>query len=123
MTDLAHPLLAYDGSPKSREALYIATYVAGQWSAPLVVVTVIEEGVSVENLGLARIYLEEHGVEAEYELVDGPVPDAILSTAAKYERDFIIMGGYGGSALKDVVLGTAVDAILNQVKIPMIICR
>ena len=123
MTDLAHPLLAYDGSPKSREALYIATYVAGQWSAPLVVVTVIEEGVSVENLGLARIYLEEHGVEAEYELVDGPVPDAILSTAAKYERDFIIMGGYGGSALKDVVLGTAVDAILNQVEIPMIICR
>ncbi len=123
MTDLAYPLLAYDGSPKSREALYIATYMAGQWSIPLVVVTVIEQGVSVDNLETARRYLEEHGVEAEFELVDGPVPDAILSSAARNERDFIIMGGYGGGALKDVVLGTAVDAILNQVKIPMVICR
>ena len=122
-TDLAYPLLAYDGNPKSKEALYVATYLSGQWSAPLIVVTVVEEGVTADNLGAARAYLEEHGVSAEYELAYGPVPDAILSTAARHDRDFIIMGGYGGNALKDVVLGTAVDVILNEAKIPMIICR
>ena len=30
-------LLAYDGSPKAREALFVATYLAGRWSMPLVV--------------------------------------------------------------------------------------
>jgi nucleotide-binding universal stress UspA family protein len=122
-TDLAYPLLAYDGSPKSKEALYVATYLSGQWLAPLVVVTVVEEGVTADHLEAARAYLGEHGVSAEYELADGPVPDAILSTAVRHDRDFIIMGGYGGNALKDVVLGTAVDVIMNQVKIPMFICR
>ncbi len=122
-TELAYPLLAYDGSPKSKEALYVATYLSGQWLAPLVVVTVVEEGVTADNLDAARAYLEEHGVSADYKLVDGPVPDAILSTAVRHDRDFIIMGGYGGNALKDIVLGTTVDVLLNQGKIPMIICR
>ena len=31
-------LLAYDGSPKSQEALFVATYLAGRWRIPLVVV-------------------------------------------------------------------------------------
>ncbi len=39
-TELARPLLAYDGSPKADEALYIAAYMAGCWQRPLTVLIV-----------------------------------------------------------------------------------
>ncbi|MEA2009066.1 MAG: universal stress protein, partial [Chloroflexota bacterium] len=38
-TPLKHMLLAYDGSPKSREALYIAAYMANRWENSLTVLS------------------------------------------------------------------------------------
>jgi hypothetical protein len=58
-------LLAYDGSPKADEALYVSTYLSGQWDIPLVVVTVDEQGhgASLALTG-AQNYLQDHGVHA-----------------------------------------------------------
>lgn len=122
-SEMANPLLAYDGSPKSEEALYIATYLTGRWQLSLTVVTVEEEGVTNDKLVHAQKYLEDHGIQAEYELAQGLVPDTILAVAESRGCDLVIMGGYGGNSLRAVVLGTAVDVILNRANIPIIICR
>jgi hypothetical protein len=37
VTPLSHALLAYDGSPKAQEALFVAAYLAGRWKISLVV--------------------------------------------------------------------------------------
>ena len=39
---LEHALLAYDGAPKAREALFVATHMSGRWDIPLTVVSVVE---------------------------------------------------------------------------------
>jgi hypothetical protein len=44
-------LLAYDGGPKAKQALYIATYLAGWWHVSLVVVTVSEEDREASDRG------------------------------------------------------------------------
>ncbi|NIU60737.1 MAG: hypothetical protein GWN66_02915, partial [Pseudomonas stutzeri] len=54
-------MLAYDGSPKADEALFVATYLSCRWDITLVVVTVIETGrTTTETLARAREYLETH---------------------------------------------------------------
>jgi len=121
---LDRALLAYDGSPKAEEALFVATYLSGQWGIPLVVVTVIETGrTTSEAMERAQGYLESHGVEATYVKESGPVAEAILGAAEAHGSNLIVMGGYGFSPVLEVVLGSAVDQVLRESRRPMLICR
>jgi nucleotide-binding universal stress UspA family protein len=123
-SDLNRALLAYDGSPKADEALFVATYLSGKWNTPLVVVTVIEAGrTTSETLARAQEYLETHGVQATFVKEGGSVAEAILKTAEEHESDLIIMGGYGFSPVLEVVIGSAVDQVLRTSRQPMLICR
>jgi nucleotide-binding universal stress UspA family protein len=123
-TPLARALLAYDGSPKAEEALFVATYLSGRWGIPLVVVTVMEADLpSSETLARARQYLESHGVQATFLEERGPAAGVIAITAEERDCDLIIMGGYGSSPVLEVVLGSAVDEVLRTSRRPMLICR
>ncbi len=116
-------LLAYDGSARAEEALFVGTYLAGRWDLALTVVTVMENGVTPETLDNARRYLEEHGVQAEYVETDGPVADALTSLVQERALDWIMMGGYGSSPVLEVVLGSTVNHVLRRSRLPMLICR
>lgn len=121
---LHRPLLAYDGSPKAKEALYIAAYLAARGGVPLVVVTVMEAGyVTADTLEEAEAYLEGHGVQASLVRDHGPVAEIVLRAAQEYESDLILMGGYGHSPVMEVVLGSAVDEVLRASRQPVLICR
>jgi nucleotide-binding universal stress UspA family protein len=117
-------LLAYDGSPKAEEALFVATYLSCRWGITLVVVTVIETGrTTSETLARAQGYLETHGVEATFVKEGGSVAEAVLKAAEEHKSDLIIMGGYGLSPVLEVMLGSAVDQVLRTSRQPMLICR
>jgi len=121
---LDRALLAYDGSPKAEEALFVGTYLSGRWNIPLTVLTVIEMGrTTSDTLARAQKYLEIHGVQAAFVKESGPVAEAILKTAEKHESDLLIMGGYGLGPVLEVVLGSSVDQILRASRRPMLICR
>ena len=116
-------LLAYDGSPRAEEALFVATYLAGQWEMPLVVVTAKDGRAKAEAPMHAQEYLEAHDVRAMVEIKPGPAAEAILRTADERECDWIIMGSYGPNPLVEMVKGSAVDAVLRASKKPVLICR
>ena len=121
---MSRALLAYDGSPKAEEALFVASYLAGRWGSQLVVVSVLENGlVSSQALDHALAYLESRGVSAISAQVPGPVPEAILQAADEHESDLILMGGYGHSPVLEAVLGSAVDQVLRVSRRPVLICR
>ena len=123
-SSLGRALLAYDGSPKADEALFVATYLAEKWNVPLIAVTVIEPGrTTSETLARAQSYLETHGARAVFVKESRPVAEAILKTADEHESDLIIMGGYGFGPVLEVVLGSAVNHILRASRRPMLICR
>jgi nucleotide-binding universal stress UspA family protein len=122
-TSLSHPLLAYDGRPKAQEALYIASYMAARWHLPLTVVTVCEDGVTEKTLEFARKYLEPYDINAHYELVEGSIAASLLQMTQERDNDLIMMGGYGGNPVLEVVLGTAIDEILAEADIPIIVCH
>jgi nucleotide-binding universal stress UspA family protein len=123
-TPLENALLAYDGSPKADEALFIAAYLALKWRIPLAVVTVIEEDeVFDETMETARSYLESRGVKAKYLTERGDVSQAILNTAEQLNFEVIIMGGYGQGPVLEVVLGSSIDLVLRHSRKPILICR
>lgn len=123
-SSLDRVLLAYDGSPKADEALFVATYLADRWNTSLTVVTVTENGRIPPNTPIrAQKYLESHGVQGTYLEESGAVPEVILKTAEEQESNLIIMGGYGHSPVLEVVLGSAVDQVLRASRQPTLICR
>jgi nucleotide-binding universal stress UspA family protein len=121
---LDNVLLAYDGSPKAQEALYVAAYLAGRWPIRLSVVTVETKHTSEHDLEKARAYLEEQGLGGvHYELHTSPIWPAILDTTAELETNLLIMGGFGFRPVRHLMLGSTVDEALRSYRRPMLICR
>lgn len=117
-------LLAYDGSPKAREALFVATYLAGRWGSALTVVTAINNGnVNTQTIQEAHDYLERHAVSAEYRHEKWPVTETILKVCQEVQANLLIMGGYGYTPVLEIVLGSTVDQVLRKARKPMLICR
>ncbi|MGD2147795.1 MAG: universal stress protein [Anaerolineae bacterium] len=127
-SDVGRALLAFDGTPKAREALFVAAYVSGRWATPLVVLTVVEgDRVGSPTADDAREYLEAQGIDAEFVLESsegtGTVAESILATAEARGCDLILMGGYGASPVVEVLLGSQVDRVLRESPVPTFICR
>jgi len=117
-------LLAYDGSPKAEEALFVATYLASRWPVSLVVVTVETEHTSAEAMRRAQHYVEQYGVTGtEYVLKQKPIAEAIMTTAEEQDSGMLIMGGFGFRPMLHLVLGSTVDQILREFRKPILICR
>lgn len=121
---LTKVLLAYDGSPKANEALFIATYITGKWNIPLLIVSVEEAGLDAEKMvESANAYVEGHAQRARKVVKQGRVGEIIMNTIDNEGCDLLLIGGYGRSSLVSVVLGSTVDNILMDIKIPALICR
>jgi nucleotide-binding universal stress UspA family protein len=120
---LDRALLAFDGSDKSREALFVAAYVAELWNTHLTVMTLNEnESASSSAQDYARAYLELHEIEADYILTKGPM-DTFLEVSRERNINLILMGGYSGTALKEVIIGSLVNNLLRKFEHPILICR
>lgn len=116
-------LLAFDGSPKSKEALFIAAYIAEKWSTSLSVVTLTSEAhASPSALEYARSYLELHEIEAQYFEKTGP-PEILNDVMDEQGINLLLMGGYGGSALGEMMVGSLVNVMLRNNHGSIFICR
>jgi len=117
-------LLAYDGSQKADEALYVAAYLAGRWEVNLTIITISESGKqSLKALPRARWYLNTRNVPAEYIQKEGSASNAILETAKEKNSDMILMGGYSKKPVVEVMLGSTIDHVLRAAHQPIFICR
>jgi nucleotide-binding universal stress UspA family protein len=119
-------LLAYDGSPKANEALFVAGYLcqSERWNISLTVLVVMEgERITPETLACAQNYLAVNEVEARFVSEHGLVAEAILKTAVAQESDLIIMGSYGFNPVLEIALGSTVDQVLRASRLPGLICR
>jgi nucleotide-binding universal stress UspA family protein len=66
-------------------------------------------------------HLSRHGLNVEVKRIPAGginVPEAILSHAADISADFMVMGGYGHSRLREYVLGGATRGILASMTLP-----
>jgi nucleotide-binding universal stress UspA family protein len=120
-----HALLAYDGSPKSKEALFVAAYLGERWNTRLTVITVDDPGrIDESGLDYARQYLELHELAADFVRVSGNAPELILKTVDDRVCDVLLMGSYTYSPLMESMRGgTAVNPLLRGANVPALVCK
>jgi nucleotide-binding universal stress UspA family protein len=123
VSGLNHALLAFDGSPKAKEALFVATYLAEQWKTQLTILTGLEDKVEEDSVQeFARNYLEFNEVEARF-ILEKYSPAVLKLTAEEINADLVIMGGYSGSILKEMTIGSSVNHMLRGFRRSLLICR
>ncbi len=120
-TDLDRAVLAFDGSPKAKEALFVAAYLAEQWKTSLTVYA--GEGANaVAVQETARQYLELHEIQAEYVITKASA-ETLKRITEERQANLVLMGGYSGAILKEVTLGSWVNYMLREQNAPVLICR
>ena len=69
------------------------------------------------------LHLARHGVKAEIERAvspDLPVGEALLSRAADLGADLLVMGAYGHSRARELLLGGATRSLLRSMTLPVL---
>jgi nucleotide-binding universal stress UspA family protein len=69
------------------------------------------------------LHLGRHGVEAQIERTvsaDVPIGEVLLSRAADLGADLLVMGAYGHSRTRELLLGGATRSILASMTIPVL---
>ncbi|HEY3313110.1 MAG TPA: universal stress protein [Anaerolineales bacterium] len=114
-------MVAFDGSSKSKEAVFVAAYLAERWKLALTVLTVTGDSNSrVQDY--VREYLELHEIEADYLLEKGS-EDTLLGIIKERGINLVLMGGYSGSPWQEIIIGSAVNLLLRESECPLLICR
>jgi len=123
ISPLDNALLAFDGSENAHEALFIAAYLAEVWKTRLTVLTATDHGripASVQDS--ARAYLELHEVQACY-LIREESKAVLPRLVNEYGVNLVIMGSYGGTTWREVLLDSAVNFMLREARCPVLICH
>jgi nucleotide-binding universal stress UspA family protein len=117
-------LVAYNGSPKADEALFIAAYLSCRWQLPLTVLTIDSNGVDAKAVqDKAKEYLGSSNTAIDYVIKKSEPANTILQTAKEQHCDLILIGGYKANPVVEIVKGSLVDQILRETSIPTLICR
>lgn len=70
-------------------------------------------------------YLSRQGISAEVMQwsTDKDIGSALLSAAAEYSSDLLVMGGYGHSRFREVLLGGATRTVLDSMTLPVLMAH
>jgi nucleotide-binding universal stress UspA family protein len=71
----------------------------------------------------ARSYLEPHEVEVEYVLRSGDPSETIVSYARDCKADLLLMGAYGHTKVRELVVGSTTAYALNHASCPLLLSR
>jgi nucleotide-binding universal stress UspA family protein len=116
-------VVAWDGSRCAARAMADALPILKLAGQVRILTIVHEKPAAVAGLGADALrHLKAHDVAAQVDEVDadgraiGAVLDAYL---AQHKPDLLVMGGYGHTRLREVILGGATEHMLNHPKTPI----
>ena len=119
-------LLGYDGSPFATRALAVACDLAARLALAVRVVSVAERGDPGEAKRVAQEALEyarRYGIECEATVEEG-VPETVLLDMSDQVADgWIIIGAFGHSRVRELLLGSTTSAVLRRSRHPVLLTR
>jgi nucleotide-binding universal stress UspA family protein len=117
-------LIAWNGSIEAAKAIRNALPLLRR--AKIVEVAVFNPKTGVDGLGDQpgadiALYLARHGIKVDVmqEKTDTDVGTALLSLAAGLHSDLLVMGCYGHSRFREILLGGATRSILHSMTVPV----
>lgn len=114
-------LVCWDGGRAAARAIGDAMPLLERAKAVEVVMVLGEEGKrdSIPGADMGH-HLARHGINVEVKRIvaTGKVQETLLSHAADISADFVVMGGYGHSRLREFILGGVTRSMLASMTIP-----
>ncbi|MPZ39552.1 MAG: universal stress protein [Rhizobiales bacterium] len=121
---LDNVMICWDGSRPAARAIGDAIPLLERAEAIEVVVVTGERDKSGEITGAnMKRHLARHGINIDIKRIaagDVGVQTAILAHAADSGADFIVMGAYGHSRLREFILGGVTRSILKSMPVPVL---
>ena len=117
-------MVCWDGSRPAARAIGDAMPLLERAGHIEVVIIANERGKQnqIEGIDMGQ-HLARHGLKVEVNRItrgEIDVANALLSHAADSGADFIVMGGYGHSRLREFVLGGVTRSILRSMAVPVL---
>jgi nucleotide-binding universal stress UspA family protein len=116
-------MVCWDGSRSAARAIGDAMPFL-QRSGEVQVVVVSERGKNDDIPGIdLATHIARYGVSVELKQIvapDVPVANVLLSHAAESATDFLILGAYGHSRLREFILGGVTRSILESMTVPVL---
>jgi nucleotide-binding universal stress UspA family protein len=122
---LDNVMLCWDGSRQAARAIGDAMPLLVKAGRVEIVIVANERGKQdeIEGADMGQ-HLARHGLKVAVDRIAGgnvDVADVLLSHAADSGADFMVMGGYGHSRLREFVLGGVTRTILRSMTVPTLL--
>jgi len=115
-------LVSYDGSPHAKRALHAAADFATLGSVPLTVLLVGDEEMELVTQE-ARAFLDAYKLAVDYVRREGDPSEVIVGYAGECKADLLVMGAYGHTKVRELVVGSTTAYALNHAPCPVLLTR
>ena len=118
-------MICWDGSRPAARAVADALPIIGKGGRVEIVIVANERGKQdeIEGADIGQ-HLARHGLKVDVHRISGgniDVGDALLSHAADSGADFMVMGGFGHSRLREFILGGVTRSIFESMTVPVLL--
>ncbi|MCX7827162.1 MAG: universal stress protein [Verrucomicrobiae bacterium] len=124
--EIRHVLMAYDGSAQSSKSLQVACDLCQALNLALSIITVVaktlEPGVSNPLDDAVRMAMD-HGLKPSAETLVGHAEQQILDFAKRAQADLIVMGAYGHTRIRELILGSTTSHVVRKSVVPVLLTR
>jgi nucleotide-binding universal stress UspA family protein len=121
-----HLLIAHDGSAESAKGLCLGIDLATALGAPVTLVTACErehEDAASKVLQQAHALATERRLSVRAQLAHDNPETAILHQCEEAEADLIVMGAYGHTRIRELILGSTTSHVIRKSRVPVLLAR
>lgn len=117
-------VFAYDGGPSARKALdYLMAEPLLKGMACHLICVGKGDSKQAQALRDAESNLVEAGYEVKAELLPGHADEVILAAIEQDGADLLVMGAYGHSRIRRMIVGSTTTAMIRKTKRPVLLFR
>lgn len=121
---IARVLVAYDGGASAIKAVdHIARSPLFQGLAVHVVTVGAATPEVTKGLDDARALLKAAGIAAETSVLPGQPDITLARHVEEAEVDMLVMGAYGHSRIRSLIIGSTTTAMIQSCKVPVVLMR
>jgi nucleotide-binding universal stress UspA family protein len=117
-------VVAYDAGPSANTIIETLTQEPLLLEAECILLTVgADNAQRREQLALAGDRLRAVGYQVLERMIPGPSDEVILATVRDTNADLLVMGAYGHSRLRMLMVGSTTTALLRTSTVPVLVIR
>jgi len=119
-------IIAWNGSREAARAVQDALPLLTTSASVTVLSVNPEEDADIEDANRLVAHLARHGLNAQKRIVREDilaVSDVVLTQVAALGADLLVMGAYGHSRLREMVLGGVTREILRKMSVPILMAH